>query len=65
LIIGKVPSRDAFPSDIFNVHSSILERSGRLNPLMRGSVTSLPIIETVNSDITEYIATNVISITDG
>lgn len=65
LILGKVPSRDAFPADIFNIHSSILERCGRLNNNNRGSISSLPIIETVNSDITEFIATNVISITDG
>jgi F-type H+-transporting ATPase subunit alpha len=65
LILGKVPSRDAFPADIFNIHSSILERCGRLNNNYRGSISSLPIIETVNSDITEFIATNVISITDG
>lgn len=65
LIVGKVPSRDAFPADIFNIHSSILERCGRLNNNYRGSISSLPIIETVNSDITEFIATNVISITDG
>lgn len=65
LILGKVPSRDAFPADIFNIHSTILERCGRLNNNYRGSISSLPIIETVNSDITEFIATNVISITDG
>jgi len=65
LILGKVPSRDAFPADIFNIHSSILERCGRLNWYFRGSLSCFPIIETVNSDITEFIATNVISITDG
>ena len=64
LILNKVPSRDAFPADIFNIHSSILERCGRLNLYFKGSISSLPIIETINSDITEYIATNVISITD-
>jgi F0F1-type ATP synthase alpha subunit len=66
LILGKIPSRDAFPADIFNIHSSILERCGKLKYFMfGGSITGLPIIETINSDITEYIATNVISITDG
>jgi len=66
LIIGKIPSRDAFPSDIFNVHSSLLERCGKMNStMMGGSITGFPIIETINSDITEFIATNVISITDG
>lgn len=66
LILGKIPSRDAFPADIFNIHSSILERSGKLKyHMFGGSITGLPIIETINSDITEYIATNIISITDG
>ena len=66
LLLNKLSSRDAYPSDIFNIHSSILERCGKLNPKnFGGSITALPIIETINSDITEYIATNVISITDG
>jgi F-type H+-transporting ATPase subunit alpha len=66
LILGKIPSRDAFPADIFNIHSSVLERCGRVKYSSGGgSITALPIIETINSDITEYIATNVISITDG
>lgn len=66
LILGKIPSRDAYPADIFNIHSSLLERCGKLKySYFGGSITSLPIIETINSDITEYIATNVISITDG
>jgi len=66
LIIGTVPSRDAYPADIFNIHSAILERSGKLRMnYLGGSITAMPIIETNNSDITEFIATNVISITDG
>lgn len=66
LILGKIPSRDAYPADIFNIHSSILERCGKLKYSYNGgSISALPIIETINSDITEYIATNVISITDG
>jgi len=66
LIIGKIPSRDAFPSDIFNVHSALLERCGKMRfEFGNGSCTGFPIIETINSDITEFIATNVISITDG
>lgn len=69
LILGKIPSRDAFPSDIFNIHSSLLERCGKLsyycNNYRYGSISSFPIIETINSDITEFIATNIISITDG
>lgn len=66
LLLGKIPSRDAYPSDIFNVHSSLLERAGKLRlDYFGGSITAFPIIETINSDITEFIATNVISITDG
>jgi F-type H+-transporting ATPase subunit alpha len=66
LLLGRVPSRDAYSSDVFNIHSSLLERSGRLRLNYFGSsITSFPIIETINSDITEFIATNVISITDG
>jgi len=67
---NKIPSRDAYPSDIFNIHSSLLERVAYgvwMGTLRNGrsSISSLPIIETINSDISEYIATNVISITDG
>lgn len=65
LILNKIPSRDAFPSNIFNIHASILERSGKLKlDYFNGSITALPIIETINNDITEFIATNIISITD-
>ena len=66
LLLNKIPSRDAYPADVFNIHSSLLERCGKLKfTYFGGSITSLPIIETINADITEYIATNVISITDG
>ena len=66
LLLGKIPSRDAYPSDIFNVHSALLERVGKLRlDFLGGSITAFPVIETINSDITEFIATNVISITDG
>jgi F-type H+-transporting ATPase subunit alpha len=66
LILAKIPSRDAFPSDIFNIHASILERCGKLKLCyFNGSITAFPIIETIANDITEYIATNIISITDG
>jgi hypothetical protein len=68
LILGKIPSRDAFPADIFNIHSSLLERCGKLSlnlGKLSGSITAFPIVETINSDITDFIATNIISITDG
>ncbi|MCP4984624.1 MAG: hypothetical protein GY928_00775 [Colwellia sp.] len=66
LLVGKIPSRDAYPSDIFNIHSSLLERSCKINYNNdSSSISCFPIIETISSDITEYIATNVISITDG
>jgi len=65
LILSKIPSRDASPSDIPNIHASILERCGKLKLCyFNGSITALPIIETIANDITEYIATNIISITD-
>ena len=65
LLLNKIPSRDAHPSDIFNIHSSLLERCGKLKQsYFGGSITALPIIETINADITEFISTNVISITD-
>jgi len=70
LILSKIPSRDAYPADIFNIHSSLLERSSKINKSINkyyslSSITSLPIIQTINSDITDFIATNIISITDG
>lgn len=71
LLLGRVPARDAYSADIFNVHASLLERSAKLKPIdsnlmnLAASITIMPIIETINQDISEYIATNVISITDG
>jgi F-type H+-transporting ATPase subunit alpha len=66
LLLSKIPSRDAFPADIFNIHSSLLERCGKIKIKFKGgSITGFPIIETMNSDITEFITTNIISITDG
>jgi len=63
--LNKIPSRDAFPPDISNIHPSLLERCGKLKfNYFGGSITPSPIIETINADITEYIATNVIPITD-
>ena len=64
-ISGKIPSRDASPSDILNIHSSISERAGKSNSCyFNGSITGFPIIETIANDTTEHIATNIISITD-
>jgi len=63
LISGKSPGRDAYPSDIFYAHSRLLERGCQYKS--GASITVLPIIETKGADITDYIATNVISITDG
>ena len=56
--MAKIPSRDAFPSDISNIHVSILERCGKLKlKYFNGSITAFPIIETIANDITEYTAT--------
>lgn len=63
LLTGKVPGRDAYPSDIFFLHASLLERSCQHKN--GGSITALPIVETKGGDITEYICSNLISITDG
>jgi F-type H+-transporting ATPase subunit alpha len=66
LIQGRVPGRDAYPADIFNIHAALLERAGKIKwNCGNGSITAFPIIETINCDVTEYIATNLISITDG
>ncbi len=66
LIIRRPPGREAFPGDVFYLHSRLLERAARLNEEYGGgSLTALPIIETKANDISAYIPTNVISITDG
>jgi F-type H+-transporting ATPase subunit alpha len=66
LLLRRPPGREAFPGDIFYLHARLLERAGRLNEeLGSGSLTALPIIETKMGDISAYIPTNVISITDG
>ncbi|MBV9691154.1 MAG: F0F1 ATP synthase subunit alpha [Ktedonobacteraceae bacterium] len=66
LIIRRPPGREAFPGDVFYLHSRLLERAARLNAdYGGGSLTALPIIETKANDISAYIPTNVISITDG
>ena len=66
LLLRRPPGREAYPGDVFNVHSRLLERASKVNDkLGGGSLTSLPIIETQLSDVSAYIPTNVISITDG
>lgn len=66
LLLRRPPGREAYPGDVFYLHSRLLERSARLsNELGGGSLTALPIIETQAGDISAYIPTNVISITDG
>ncbi len=75
LLLRRPPGREAFPGDVFNLHSRLLERSAKLsddapkiNPRYKaggGSITALPIVETQEGDVSAYIPTNVISITDG
>ncbi|MEA3491471.1 MAG: F0F1 ATP synthase subunit alpha [Campylobacterota bacterium] len=66
LILRRPPGREAYPGDIFYVHSRLLERAAKLNDdLGAGSITAFPIIETQAGDVSAYIPTNVISITDG
>jgi F-type H+-transporting ATPase subunit alpha len=66
LLLRRPPGREAFPGDVFYVHSRLLERAAKLNEENGGgSLTALPIIETQASDVSAYIPTNVISITDG
>ncbi len=66
LLLKRPPGREAYPGDVFYLHSRLLERAARLNDsLGGGSLTALPIIETQAGDVSAYIPTNVISITDG
>jgi len=65
LLLRRPPGREAFPGDIFYIHSRMLERATHLNKEKGGSLTALPIIETTAQDISAYIPTNLISITDG
>ena len=66
LLLGRSPGREAYPGDVFYLHSRLLERSSRLSEEKGGgSITALPIIETQAGDVSAYIPTNVISITDG
>ena len=66
LLLRRPPGREAYPGDVFNLHSRLLERSAKMHrDLGGGSLTALPLIETQANDISAYIPTNVISITDG
>jgi F-type H+-transporting ATPase subunit alpha len=66
LLMRRPPGREAYPGDVFYCHSRLLERSAKLSKAMGGgSLTSLPIIETLEGEVSAYIPTNVISITDG
>jgi F-type H+-transporting ATPase subunit alpha len=66
LLLRRPPGREAYPGDVFYLHSRLLERAAKLSDTNGGgSVTALPIIETMSGDISAYIPTNVISITDG
>jgi F-type H+-transporting ATPase subunit alpha len=66
LLLRRPPGREAYPGDIFYLHSRLLERAAKLNAENGGgSMTALPIVETLDSDISAYIPTNIISITDG
>jgi F-type H+-transporting ATPase subunit alpha len=66
LLLRRPPGREAYPGDVFNLHSRLLERACKLSDdLGAGSMTALPIIETQAGDVSAYIPTNVISITDG
>ncbi|GAF12802.1 LOW QUALITY PROTEIN: ATP synthase alpha chain [Bacillus sp. JCM 19045] len=66
LLLRRLPGREAFPGDVFYLHSRLLERAAKLNDdLGGGSITALPFIETQAGDVSAYIPTNVISITDG
>ena len=66
LLVKRPPGREAYPGDVFYLHSRLLERAAKLNETLgAGSITALPFVETQAGDISAYIPTNVISITDG
>jgi F-type H+-transporting ATPase subunit alpha len=66
LLLRRPPGREAYPGDVFYLHSRLLERAAKMNDEMKaGSLTALPVIETQAGDVSAYIPTNVISITDG
>ena len=66
LLLGRMPGREAYPGDIFYIHSQLMERAGYLKPeLGSGSMTFFPIVEILQGDVTGYISSNLISMTDG
>jgi F-type H+-transporting ATPase subunit alpha len=66
LLLRRPPGREAYPGDVFYLHSRLLERAAKLNDKHGGgALTALPIVETQGGDVSAYIPTNVISITDG
>jgi F-type H+-transporting ATPase subunit alpha len=66
LLLRRPPGREAYPGDVFYIHSRLLERAAKLNQALgNGSITALPVVETQAGDVSAYIPTNVISITDG
>ena len=66
LLLRRPPGREAYPGDVFYLHSRLLERAAKMNDdYGGGSLTALPVIETQAGDVSAYIPTNVISITDG
>ena len=66
LLLRRPPGREAYPGDVFYLHSRLLERAAKMSKAMgSGSLTALPVIETQAGDVSAYIPTNVISITDG
>ncbi len=65
LLLNRSPGREAYPGDIFYIHSQLMERAGRLDPKIGGSMTFLPIVDTLQGDVTGYIQTNLVSMTDG
>lgn len=66
LLLDRAPGRDAYPGDIFYIHSQLVERAGKLRPERgSGSMTHLPIVETLQGDVAGYIPSNIISMTDG
>ena len=66
LLLRRPPGREAYPGDVFYLHSRLLERAAKMSKVNGGgSLTALPVIETQAGDVSAYIPTNVISITDG